>query len=263
MKKNITAFSVLFFTLLFIFVLALWYSPVRHYASREWEYHTGEPTAAEQQVHDYAKSHRIPYGKYPEELITLLENNPETESFVLGYPTRKPMEETDFDRETVPLFLQWDPRWGYEIYGSSFLAITGCGPTCLAMAGYYLTGDDFMLPHTVAAFAEENGFYVDGKGSAWALMTEGAQMLGLSGTELPLDQEVMEQILTEDGTPIIVSVGAGDFTSAGHFILLTGVEEGGFRVNDPNSILRSKKLWTYEQLEGQIRNLWAIGVSEE
>ena len=39
---------------------------------------------------------------------------------------------------------------------------------------------------------------------------------------------------------------------------LSGWENGAFRVNDPNSRLRSQKLWTYEELEGQIRNIWEI-----
>ena len=53
-------------------------------------------------------------------------------------------------------------------------------------------------------------------------------------------------------------MGPGDFTSSGHYIVLTGVEDGSFRVNDPNSRLRSQRLWSYEELEGQIRNIWAI-----
>ena len=67
----------------------------------------------------------------------------------------------------------------------------------------------------------------------------------------------MEQAL-EAGKPIILALGAGDFTSSGHYIVLTGLEDGAFRVNDPNSRIRSEKLWTYEELEGQIRNIWAI-----
>ena len=34
---------------------------------------------------------------------------------------------------SVPLFLQWDERWGYRSYGGDFLAVTGCGPTALSM----------------------------------------------------------------------------------------------------------------------------------
>ena len=62
-----------------------------------------------------------------------------------------------------------------------------------------------------------------------------------------------------DGRPaIICSVRPGDFTTTGHFILLAGLEEGGIRVNDPNSPQNSEKLWAYETLEPQIRNLWAF-----
>ena len=50
----------------------------------------------------------------------------------------------------------------------------------------------------------------------------------------------------------------GDFTTTGHYIVLRGVEDGQFQVNDPNSVVNSEKLWSYEQIEGQIRNLWVM-----
>lgn len=46
----------------------------------------------------------------------------------------------------------------------------------------------------------------------------------------------------------------GDFTTAGHFIVLTKTENGQIKVNDPNSRSRSK-IWNYETLEKQIKNL--------
>ena len=42
----------------------------------------------------------------------------------------------------------------------------------------------------------------------------------------------------------------------GHFIVLTGVEDGKIIVNDPNSKEKSEKRWEYERLESQIQNLW-------
>ena len=62
----------------------------------------------------------------------------------------------------------------------------------------------------------------------------------------------------EEGKPVILAMGRGDFTSTGHYVVLTGWEEDAFRVNDPNSVKNSRKLWTYEELESQIRNIWAI-----
>ncbi len=218
---------------------------------------------AELRVKAYAEEMGISYGEYPQSLIDLYARNPETEEFVLNYPFREELEVdlSGYSRDSVPLFLQWDPMWGYEKYGSGFLAATGCGPTCLAMVGYYLTGDASMSPDQVAAFAEENGYYEPGYGSSWTLISQGAQELGLHAEELPLVKKKLTDALAA-GKPIILALGPGDFTTTGHYIVLTGVEDGGFRVNDPNSRVNSQKLWSYEELEGQIRNIWAIDKTE-
>lgn len=218
-----------------------------------------ERSETELLVKAYAEEQGISIGEYPRSLIGLLERNPETEDFVLQYPFRKELQHPPVEPEpgTVPLFLQWDSQWGYEKYGSDFLAVTGCGPTCLAMAGFYLTGEETMTPDTIARFAEQNGYYASGYGSSWSLISEGAQKLGLTATELPLVKNKIVSAL-ENGNPVILAMGPGDFTTTGHYIVLTGVENGGFRVHDPNSRIRSETLWTYEQLEGQIRNIWAI-----
>lgn len=233
-----------------------------YYLYRELEYKYGNPSREAQMVHAYADSKGISYGRYPKDLIRLLETSPEALNFVLDYPFREDMEIdlSSHDRTTVPLFLQWDPMWGYEKYGSSYLAVTGCGPTCLAMAGYYLTGDPEMNPLTLSEFAEDNGYYARGYGSSWTLISEGSKKLGLTAKELPLVKKKITNAL-EAGNPVILALGKGDFTTTGHYIVLTGVEEEGFRVNDPNSRDRSGQLWTYEQLEKQIRNIWEISVA--
>ena len=62
----------------------------------------------------------------------------------------------------------------------------------------------------------------------------------------------------ENGHPVILALGKGDFTSSGHYIVLTETEDGAFRVKDPNSRVRSARLWPYEELEPQIRNIWEL-----
>ena len=57
---------------------------------------------------------------------------------------------------------------------------------------------------------------------------------------------------------MVLSLGPGDFTENGHYVVCVGLEGDMIRVNDPFSRANSEKLWSYEQLEGQIRNLWAI-----
>ena len=224
--------------------------------SFSWE----ERSEQAKEVKAWAESQKISIGEYPWDIIGLYENNPETRDFVLNYPFREDadVDLSAYEGETLPLFLQWDPMWGYEDYGSSCIAVTGCGPTCLAMVGYHLTGDPNMNPKEIAKFAERAGYYEPGYGSSWTLISEGAEKLGLTATELPLVKKKMTDAL-EAGNPIILALGEGDFTSSGHYIVLTGVQDGAFTVNDPNSRIRSEKLWTYEELEGQIRNIWAIG----
>ena len=81
--------------------------------------------------------------------------------------------------------------------------------------------------------------------------------LGLQVTEIPLvKKKIMDNL--NAGNPIICAMGKGDFTTSGHYIVLVGTEEGLLRVNDPNSYANSEKLWSYEELESQFRNLWVI-----
>ncbi|MBQ8833860.1 MAG: C39 family peptidase [Oscillospiraceae bacterium] len=230
------------------------------YFYKDVSFYWTEHTETEYRVKAYAEEKGISYGRYPQSLINLLERNPETETFVLDYPFREEgeIDLSEYeDSESVPLFLQWDPRWGYEKYGSDVIGITGCGPTCLAMVGYYLTGDINMNPAQIADFAWKNGYYESGYGSSWTLISEGGEKLGLEVTELPLVKKKITDSL-EAGNPVILAMGPGDFTTSGHYIVLTGVEDGQFRVNDPNSRANSGRLWSYEELEGQIRNIWSV-----
>ncbi|MGN0402536.1 MAG: C39 family peptidase [Acetatifactor sp.] len=205
---------------------------------------------------------QISQEEYPESLIALLERNPETKDFVLDYPQNKDIDfEIDLSDEvtkgTIPLFLQWDVRWGYKNYGSDFLAITGCGPTCLSMVRCGLSGDDEWNPLAVANMAEEQGFYVDGVGSSWDLMTAGAAQLGLIVNRVIYDEAHIVAEL-ESGRPIICAMRPGDFTTTGHFIVLTGVDEDGqISVCDPNSRMNSDKSWKVDALLPQIKNLWS------
>lgn len=210
----------------------------------------------------FAEENGLRLSDYPEELRALLERNPETEDFVLHYPLEKddPIEVdlSEYEGCTgVPLFLQWDRQWGRMAYGGKPAALTACGPVCLSMAAYCLTGDDAFSPDRMIEFAKKGGYYSPGSGSSWTLISEGAVKLGFDVTELPLVKKRIFDNL-EAGSPIICAMGKGDFTTSGHFIVLVGLEDGLLRVNDPNSIANSGKLWKFEDIEDQFRNLWVI-----
>lgn len=217
---------------------------------------------ADRTIAAFCEENDLRLSDYPEDIRALLERNPETEDFVLHYPLEKSKKiDVDLseyaDCEGVPLFLQWDRQWGYMTYGDGVAGLTACGPVCLSMAAYYWTQDEAYAPDRMIEFAKDGGYYSWGNGSSWTLISEGAVELGFDVTEIPL---VKKRILDnlEVGNPIICALGPGDFTTTGHFIVLVGEEDGLIRVNDPNSVENSGKLWKFEDIESQFRNLWVI-----
>ncbi len=155
--------------------------------------------------------------------------------------------------------MQTDDRWSELVYCGGEIAETGCGPMCLSMACYYLTGNEDMLPQNIIEFASENKYYEIGVGTLWSLMIDGAEKLGFTSNELPLSENCIYNAL-KNRNPIICSVGPGDFTTTGHFIVLTGYVDGKLSVNDPNSLENSEKLWEYDEIKDQIKNLWEISI---
>lgn len=211
-------------------------------------------------IHNFAKENNLSISEWPDELIELLDKNPETKDFVLNYPLKKNVTmEVDLseykDCDSVPLFMQWDERWGYNEYAGELMGISGCGPTCLSMVSVYLLNNTDYTPQYIAEFAETNGYSVSGNGSSWTLISNGGEELGLDITEIPLvEKRIIDNL--EVGNPIICVMGPGDFTSTGHFIVITDFEDGKVKINDPNSKSRSEKLWELSDVMGQIRNLW-------
>lgn len=157
----------------------------------------------------------------------------------------------------VPFLYQIDPQWSGEPYAGGSIHENGCGPTCLSMVYISLTGKTDLDPAAMARFSEQNGFTVDGM-TAWALMTDGAAMLGLRSAELSASADAVRAEL-EAGRPIICSVRPGDFTTTGHFIVLAGLtDDGQVMVRDPNSAGNGDHPWDLDRILGQCANLWSF-----
>lgn len=124
------------------------------------------------------------------------------------------------------------------------------------MVATYLLKTDYMNPEWMAEYSEDKGF-ISNSGTLWALMSDGAEKLGLESIQIPLDENRIYDNL-EVGNPIICSVGPGDFNTEGNFIVLAGIEDGKIIINDPNSKKNSEKRWTYDEIEDQIKNIWVF-----
>lgn len=211
-------------------------------------------------LYDSANSNEIPWS-----LTEFGTKYPEASGFVRNYHKYK---DIPFDADIglniskgeIPLFIQWDKRWGYQYYGNDLLGINGCGPTCISMVVCGLTGNTDWNPYRIAQFSEENGYYIPGEGTSWDLMTCGAEKLGLH-TELGIISADYIRENLSASTPMICSMYPGDFTYTGHFIVLTGIDSNGnVIVNDPNSNKNSQKSWGMEELVPQIRSIWKCAI---
>ena len=196
---------------------------------------------------------------WPADVAALLARNEEALDFVLAYPslidTVPPDTVEEAQKGAFPALLQWDARWGAAPYAGSILALSGCGPTVLSVVACGLTGSDVWTPAAIAEWAQGWG-YATGSGTSWDLMRSGCEHFGVKAEELSLSETTVFRAL-EAGSPVICSVRPGDFTTAGHFIVLTGTENGLIRLVDPNSPERSGMLWEWDRLMPQIKNLWA------
>ena len=202
--------------------------------------------------------------QYPEALLNNLCCNPNMLDFALGYQenydtTSGTLEASELDG--IPLFIQWDKRWGYDAYGNDVIGLSGCGPTCLSMIVIGLTKNQEATPDKLADYATEHGYYEQNSGKKWSFMDEVAAVYGVQGYYIYLSKDNMQEELSQ-GHPLVCAMRSGDFTSQGHFIVIAGMEGDKFLVHDPNSIERSQQLWDYDTLQYQISAIWAFKVAQ-
>ena len=196
---------------------------------------------------------------YPKKVIELLDKNPETVDYVEAYGEKKDIESPEiieeFKKGEVPRLIQWDERWGYASYGTGIMAVCGCGPTCLSMVVSALNEDNTLTPVKLARYGTKHGYVTEENDTMWSFMTDACENWGVQCRDEFLDEEGTLKAL-DKGRIIVCSVGPGDFTQKGHFILLAGHEEGDITVHDPFSIKNSERTWTYDELKDQIKVMW-------
>ena len=194
----------------------------------------------------------------PEGILSTLRKNSETryfaEDYVVDHENISVSTKVSPESTTVPYFLQWDEKWGYEPYGNSTISSAGCGPTCLAMVVSYFTKDETITPSTMAQYSIENDFLTE-DGATYCALMETTEDWEITVTPEETNEAVAAEALRA-GNPIICNVFPGDFTEVGHFIVLTGYADGMVSVNDPFSYKNSLKLWRFADIQDQIDMMW-------
>lgn len=203
----------------------------------------------------------------PDILLQNLAVNSEMKDFTLNYPAKINIVfdgefSVELEGNDVPLYLQFDERWGYADYSEDIVGLRGAGPTALSMAYTYLKQDGSKNPIKVADYATEMGYLDENGKTHWSLMTDGAEGLGLKSTEMDINKEDMIDAL-EDGQVLICMVSDGDFTTEEHFIVIRDYKNGFFYINDPMSKARSEVGWDFKRLRGQIDKMCALEAGAE
>ena len=204
---------------------------------------------------------------YPDTLIDLVARNHETVDFVYSYKDREKYNNSKLSADInssyyvdgdVPLFLQWDRRWGYRIYGKEMIGLSGCGPTSLAMVIRHFDSDSTVNPYDVAKYSQDNGYVSADNFTSWKLFETGLSKYGLESQDVIPVEAKMKKAL-DDNKILIVSVKPGTFTERGHIIVIKGYNKNGdFLINDPNSIVNTNKTWSFDELKSEIRKIWGV-----
>lgn len=158
----------------------------------------------------------------------------------------------DYGRRT-PYFLQWDNRWAYDYLGGSVLGLAGCGPTSMAMVLARLENDTSIDPGKIGIDAQN---YMTDDGIAWKFFNDEANIYGYTAYDISNDEGAMIDALKNG--PLIVSVNKGIFTLFGHILVIDSYQDGKFVINDPNSMKKSEKSWSYDEIKDQIAHIWLI-----
>ena len=149
-------------------------------------------------------------------------------------------------------------------YGSGTIASCGCGPTSFAMVATHITGKTITPADAVTWCG--NSYYVFGAGTSWSYFAAAAKhfKLNCNVTQTTNISEVTKAL--QKGNVVISSQGAGLFTAKGHYIVLSGINNGKITVKDPNknnavSKGYNNRAFTSAEINQAAKQYWIFNVN--
>ena len=134
----------------------------------------------------------------------------------------------------LPLYRQYDTRWGNHTYDTGSIAQRGCGPTGMAMIATWATGKDDITPDKAADWSASHGHSVSGQGTAHGFPDAYAKEFGFGMKAEKASKEAIDAGLAKG--PLLNNQGPGYFTGGGHYIVIAGKRsDDTYVIHDPNS----------------------------
>lgn len=147
-------------------------------------------------------------------------------------------------KNNFPYFCQWDERWKSVQYGGNTVATSGCGPTSGAMiiCSYGTATDPGKMAEKFTSYMGSRQTTVGG--------TCFPAMCKEFGLEYKNSQNVDDAYnAVKNNIPVVANPqGPCDFTQNGHYIVLCGIKDDKFLVNDPNHPDFEGRTWSKEQI---------------
>lgn len=160
---------------------------------------------------------------------------------------------------SVVYFNQGDPAYQNGRFGND-VAISGCGPTSLAICVSSLSGT-LIDPLEMCDWCYEKGVWIPGEGGLHSLPPTVCAEFGLSCklTDGSNPQTLINAL--SSGKLIVTLVGPGHFTTSGHFLVLRGVTSTGkILVADCGNSANNNVEWDMSIILDEGRPLfWIIG----
>ena len=171
-------------------------------------------------------------------------------------------------------YLQTDARWKNYNYSAKGEAKTigsaGCGVTVAAMIIAALK-DKNVIPVTTAEWSMTHGYKALNQGTYYTYFVPQLNQYGITCKRLNLSNlygqsssaahtEALNAL--KKGDWVIACMGKGNWTNAGHFILLYQYENGYVYINDPASVASARVKNTWELFAKQVKYLWVVNVPE-
>ncbi|MDO4538118.1 MAG: hypothetical protein Q4B54_08145 [Coriobacteriales bacterium] len=198
-------------------------------------------------------------------LLLLALSEPTSVPFVAAYPSSDkashPYDETVKQGE-IPKLFNWDERWGAVTYGNGPLAVTGSGPTTLAMAYMGLTGKTDFSPTEIAQQASKSNYADGDSGSKGELFTKLGSSMGLTVSEYTPSSETLYTLGTN--TVFAVELKASTLTDDAHWVLIVNInQDGSVTVFDPTSTMVSNRPWDMNTITESSSAFYSLSLPEE
>ena len=155
-------------------------------------------------------------------------------------------------------YKQYDSRWANLPFTSTGNASqtyksSACGPTSAADVVWSLRNNT-VTPVTLGTMCVDNGYRTADNGTAWGFFPFVGAKYGMSCTETTNMSTLKSKL--DDGALAVCSMGAGYWTSGGHYICVYKYDGSTVYANDPASSTRKSQ--NGSQFKNEMRNMWCF-----